>query len=139
MASLNSPTDDQGDRGNQITETDIDIVGEVLVPSTTAAFNGATAHIWLERIVGADAPAETVAETTVQDVRHEPGGAGSSIPFKIRVASAEFVPSYDYAIRAWVDVDSDGKRARGDLYSDERNSVIPDQLERLITIRVVQR
>jgi hypothetical protein len=73
----------------------------------------------------------------VHDLRHESGGADTSAPFKIRVTS-EFEGKYDYAIRAWVDLDSDGKPARGDLYSDQRYSVLPDQLERMITIRVVQ-
>lgn len=114
-------------------------MGEVLIPSTASAFSGATAHIFLERILGADAPAETVAETTIQDVRHESGAADSSVAFKIRVASAEFAPRFDYAIRVWVDLDSDGKRARGDFYSNERNGVLPDQLERMITVKVVQR
>jgi uncharacterized lipoprotein YbaY len=111
-------------------------VGEVFIPAATPAFRGATAHVSLERIRGADAPAEIIAETAVHDVYHESGGSGSSTPFKVRVASAEFSPKYDYAMRAWVDLDSDGKPARGDLYSDERYSILTDQLERVITITV---
>ena len=109
----------------------------MLIPAATAAFRDATAHISLELIRGADAPAEIVAETAIQAVRHESTGADTTVPFKIRVTS-EFERKYDYAIRAWVDLDSDGKPARGDLYSDQRYSVLPDQLERMITINVVQ-
>jgi uncharacterized lipoprotein YbaY len=137
VARLNSQLDAiHRDRGNKKTEADIDIVGEVFIPAATPAFRGATAHVSLERIRGADAPAEIIAEITVQGVEHEPGGSGSSAPFKVRVAAAEFSRKYDYAIRAWVDLDSDGKPARGDLYSDERYSILPDQLERVIRITV---
>ena len=122
--------------GDTNTESELTISGQILIPASTPAFHGASAHISLEGLRGEDAPAEILAETIVKAVKHEPGNRDTAIPFTVRVAPGKIAPNYDYAMRVWIDRDSDGKAGPGDLHSDERHSVFFDRPERLITIKV---
>jgi hypothetical protein len=122
------------------------IAGQVLIPAKVPGFTGATAHVRLEELSGEDDKGASVkAEAIITDVRHQPAGDAADrdtlVPFTIRIAPGAMVinPENQYAVRVWIDYDSDGKRGRGDLYSDERHSVFSDRARSPLVIKVVQR
>jgi hypothetical protein len=135
------------DKTNEEGETaDRLITGHVLIPAAVPSFDGATAHVRLEELSGEDDRGASVrAEAVVPDLRHEPagdeGGADTLVPFTIRVAAGELVidPRNDYAVRVWIDHDSDGRKGPDDLYSDERHPVFTGGTPRPLLIKVVRR
>jgi uncharacterized lipoprotein YbaY len=114
------------------------VTGALVIASATPPFRGATAHVYLEDISYADAAAVVVAETTLADLVHDPtrtGGRDSVFPFSLRPPpSTELLPGNDYAVRAWVDRDSDGTRGAGDLYSDQSYRVLTHGFGQVVTI-----
>lgn len=121
------------------------VTGQVLIPAAVAGFAGATVHVRLEELSGEDDKGARVkAETVIPNVTHDPsagGGDGTLIPFAIRVegGAAALDPANEYAVRVWIDSDSDGKKGAGDLYSDERHRVLDGGPARPLIIKVVQR
>jgi uncharacterized lipoprotein YbaY len=122
--------------GDKNAEADMTISGQILIPRSTPALHGASARISLEGLRGEDAPAAILAETVIKGLKHEPGNRDTAIPFTVRVAPDKIAPKHDYAMRVWIDRDSDGKPGPGDLHSDERHSNFFDRPERPITIKV---
>lgn len=117
------------------------VSGQVLIPAGVPGFGGAVAHVRLEELEGEDTAARVVAETIIQDVSHEGGAKGTTLPFTIELAPGELTvsPEKDYALRVWIDRNGDGERGPGDLYSDERHSVFSRRSAEAVTIKVVQR
>jgi hypothetical protein len=108
-------------------------------------FAGATAHVRLEELSGEDDRGAFVrAEAVVPGVAHDPsagGDPGTLVPFVLRVGHGALTinPDNEYAVRVWIDFDSDGKKGRGDLYSDERHRVLDGDHDRPLIIKVIQR
>lgn len=121
------------------------IRGNVLIPADVPAFKGATAHVRLEELSGEDDKGASVkAELTIPQVNHQPGGDASQdtlVGFEISVdpGSFEIDPKNEYAVRVWIDYDSDGKRGPGDCFSDERHRVLTGKAAAPLIIKVVQR
>jgi uncharacterized lipoprotein YbaY len=99
------------------------VTGDIVITAGVPAFQGATAHIWLEDISRADGEARRVAETVLQDIRHQPPG-GTFLPFVLHAPSGSIDPRNDYAVRVWLDQDGDGQEGPGDLYSDQSYRVL---------------
>jgi hypothetical protein len=121
------------------------IRGKVLIPAEVPAFEDATAHIRLEELSGEDDKGAAVrAETTIPAVSHQPTGGAlqdTLVDFEISIGPGSFTidPKNEYAVRVWIDYDSDGKRGPGDCYSDERHRVLTGSSAVPLLIKVVQR
>ena len=121
------------------------IRGKILIPAAVPAFQGATAHVRLEELSGEDDKGAAVrAETTIPMVSHQPSGGAlqdTLVDFEISIDRGSFTidPKNEYAVRVWIDYDSDGKRGPGDCYSDERHPVLTDGSVAPLVIKVVQR
>lgn len=121
------------------------IRGKVLIPADVPAFTGATAHVRLEELSGEDDKGAALkAETTIPRLSHQPSddpAQDTLVDFEINVAPGSFTinPKNEYAVRVWIDHDSDGKRGPGDCYSDERHRVLTGSSVAPLVIKVVQR
>lgn len=96
--------------------------GRILISAAAKIFSGATAHIFLEDISRADAPARIVAKIEIANVEHQPDDSGktsSLVPFRINFSDEFYNPKNYYSLRVWIDVNGDGKQSGDDLYSDE--------------------
>lgn len=119
--------------------------GQILIPAAVPGFAGATAHVRLQELSGEDDRGAAIkAEVVIPGVSHDPsagGGDGTLVPFVIRFegSAAAVDPDNEYAVRVWIDFDSDGKKGPGDLYSDERHRVLDGGPARPLIIKVVQR
>jgi len=105
------------------------ISGHIAIPASVRSFSSATAHIRLEDVSYADREAVLIAETIIPNLNHKTsaaGGGDTAIPFTILIPSGTLIidPRNDYAVRVWVDVDSDGYESPGDLYSDQSYRVL---------------
>jgi hypothetical protein len=122
---------------------DLLVSGQILIPAGADSFEGATAHIRLEEIPSADMAARVIGETIIDGVRHENNAEGREtvVPFTIRVprGARAIDRQFDYAVRVWIDRDSDGRPGAGDLYSDERYPVLTQGFGHTANVRVVQR
>jgi hypothetical protein len=121
------------------------VSGQVIIGDQSPALADASMHITLEDVSRADAPATTVAETVVPHVRHRPSQPGSGgnrggtvLSFALRAGpgAPAINPGSDYAVRVWVDRDSDGRPGPGDLYSDQRHPVLTRGFGSTVTIRL---
>jgi len=115
------------------------VTGQLVITAGTLPFQGATAHIRLEDVSYADAAAVVVADATIPDVRHDPsptGGRDTVIPFTLqaRPSAPAVSKGNDYAVRAWVDRDSDGTASTGDLFSDQSYRVLTHGFGATVTI-----
>lgn len=113
--------------------------GTLVIDAGSPPFRGATAHVYLEDISYADAPAVIAAEVAISDVIHEPaanGGRDTVIPFSLQASAAAIADDNDYALRAWIDLDGDGDQGPGDLYSDQAYRVLTRGFGRTATIRL---
>ena len=127
------------------------VTGRIIIKSQVPPFSGAVAHVLLEDVSPADGESIVLAEAVVRDVNHGSSGdkaAGRSgaedgsteISFALHVSSGMVIdPRSDYAVRVWVDSDGDGKEGPGDLYSDERYSVLTRGSGRDVTVTLGQR
>jgi hypothetical protein len=124
------------------------VTGQIVITTRTPAFSGATVHVRLEDTSYADAEAVVVAETIIPNVGHAPSGSGSSggsnatrLPFTLHAApgTAPIDPRNDYAVRVWMDCDSDGKAGAGDLYSDQSYRVLTHGFGHEVTILLDRR
>lgn len=117
------------------------VSGNIVIPFLTPSFKKATAHIFLEDVSYADSEAQLIAKSIIPDVSHNTDTAKDTIlPFTIYAdEKLEINPRNDYAVRVWVDLDSDGRESSGDLYSDQRNPVLTRGFGNKITIRILSR
>lgn len=136
---------EEGKTGEAKKSTGEPIRGKVLIPADVPAFEGATAHVRLEEISGEDDKGAAVkAETIIPTVSHQRSGDVSQdtlVDFEISIDVGSFTidPKNEYAVRVWIDYDSDGKRGPGDCYSDERHGVLTGSSVPPLVIKVVQR
>ena len=111
------------------------VSGRIVITDRVASFTGATAHVYLEDISRADGESVVLAEAVIRNVSHQGradkvvdavGGAHSqSISFELFTSPGTLIdPRGDYAVRVWIDSDSDGREGPGDLYSDESYRVL---------------
>jgi uncharacterized lipoprotein YbaY len=119
------------------------VTGQVIIADQTPALADASAHISLEDVSYADAPATTVAETVIPHIRHRPSQLGSGdnrggtvLSFALRAGpgAPAIDPGNDYAVRVWVDRDGNGRPGPGDLYSDQRYPVLTRGFGNTVTI-----
>lgn len=117
------------------------ISGSIIIPFQTPSFNDATAHVFLEDVSYADREALLIAKSIIPNVNHNNNaGKDTLIPFTIYASEKmEITPRNDYAVRVWVDLDSDGRESSGDLFSDQRNPVLTRGFGNKITIRTFSR
>jgi len=117
------------------------VSGNIVIPFQTASFNNATAHIFLEDVSYADREALLIAKSIIPNVSHISDASKDTIlPFTIYATEkVEINPRNDYAVRVWVDLDSDGFENSGDLFSDQRNPVLTRGFGNKITIRILSR
>lgn len=103
------------------------VSGDIIILAGTPSFSGATMNVFLEDVSYADAASRRIAETTIPDVSHAPASGGNtSIRFELQPAAGAppIDQGHDYAVRVWVDMDSDGKPGPGDLYSGQSYPVL---------------
>ena len=116
------------------------VTGELVISAAVAPFQGATAHLYLEDISYADAPAVVLADATIADLRHDPSATSDGdtvVPFALRARpSSPIARRNDYAVRAWVDRDSDGTTGPADLFSDQSYRVLTQGFGSTVTIRL---
>jgi uncharacterized lipoprotein YbaY len=96
--------------------------GRILISHATKAFNGGTAHVFLEDVSFADAPARIVAKTEIGSIVHQSNDSAAAetvVSFQIDFSDAAVDFKNHYSLRVWIDVDSDGKQSGDDLYSDQ--------------------
>lgn len=117
------------------------ISGNIIIPFQTPSFKKATAHVFLEDVSYADREAQLIAKSIIPDVSHNAdAGKDTILPFTIYAnKKMEINPRNDYAVRVWLDLDSDGRETSGDLYSDQRNPTLTRGFGNKITIRIVNR
>lgn len=115
--------------------------GNIIIPFHTPSFKKATAHLFLEDVSYADREALLIAKDIIPDVSHDSdAGKDTILPFTIYATEkVEINSRNDYAVRVWVDLDSDGRESSGDLYSDQRNPVLTRGFGNKITIRILSR
>jgi hypothetical protein len=99
------------------------IEGRIIFKKNIPAFNGATAFIYLEEVSYADAHAFPVAEIPIWNLSHAEKG-DTVVLFKIDIDKVTINSKDDYAIRAWVNLGSDGIASTHDLYSDRNLRVL---------------
>ena len=95
-------------------------------------------YVNVERVTYADAASEIIASYTRQEVSFDPGNKDSDILiFKLEVSDLN--PQDDYAVRAHIDLDRDGKVSRGDYINMQSYPVLTrgHPLEVLILVRQV--
>lgn len=93
--------------------------GRILISSATKAFKGGTAHVFLEDVSFADAPARIVGKTEIGSIDHRSNDSAETIvSFQIKFSAAAVDSKNHYSLRAWIDINSDGKQSGEDLYSD---------------------
>lgn len=123
--------------------------GRIVIPNRVPSFTGATAHIFLEDVSRADGESLVIAEAVITNVSHEPSGDkvvggegegdGTAISFTLSDPPGTVVdPRTSYALRVWIDRDSDGKEGPSDLYSDESHRVLTRGAGSDITVKVSQ-
>jgi uncharacterized lipoprotein YbaY len=117
------------------------VVVQVVISSVVPPFWDATLHVLLEDVSRVDASAQPVAETRLADLAHPPEMPTSGNETRIAVTlcipeTALIDPRHDYAVRAWLDRDSDGAPGPGDLFSDQRHSVLTHGFGRTAKLRL---
>jgi hypothetical protein len=136
---------EKGNTGETEESADELIRGKILIPAGVPAFAGATAHVRLEELSGEDDKGAAVkAETSIPGVSHQLSGDAQQdtlVDFEISVERGLFTidSKSEYAVRVWIDCDSDGKRGPGDCYSDERHRVLTGSSVAPLVIKVVRR
>lgn len=107
------------------------VTGRILISSLIPAFHNAAVHVRLEDVSYPDRRASVVAETILPDISHQPsgadGGRDTEMLFTIETSpedAANIQSQNEYTVRVWVDIDGDGKRGPGDLYSTEQHRVL---------------
>lgn len=97
--------------------------GRILISPATKAFKRGTAHVFLEDVSFADAPARILAKTEIGSIVHrsnDPAAAAETVvSFQIDFSDDVLDSKNHYSLRVWIDVDSDGKQSGNDLYSDQ--------------------
>lgn len=115
------------------------IKGNILISAETGSFFGGTGHIYLEDTSRADAPAEIIAETGIEGIKHSYNllKKQTTIPFQLSFDEMQIDPRNIYSIRVWIDKDNNGKQNEWDLYSDEFYPVLTHNAGVFVEIRVV--
>jgi hypothetical protein len=115
--------------------------GNIIIPFQSPSFKNATAHVLLEDVSYADREALLIGRSIIPNVNHSSNASEDTmIPFTIYATEkAEINPRNDYAVRVWIDLDSDGRESSGDLFSDQRNPVLTRGFGNYITIRIISR
>jgi uncharacterized lipoprotein YbaY len=122
-----------GDNADRVKEALVR--GGIIITNRVPPFTGATAHVYLEDVSRADGESVVLAETVIKNVSHKPShnnvvghpreNVAPMISFTLPVPPETVIdPGGNYAVRVWIDRDSDGKEGPGDLYSDERYRVL---------------
>lgn len=120
-----------------MTENQVVVTGTIIIPRDVAAFGNAKAYVRLEDVSYADRAAETVGQTELTDLRHDPGTESTRVPFRLQVEPGHAVdPSADYAVRVWIDIDGDGRAGPGDLHSDQSYRVLTKGFGRCVEVEV---
>ena len=132
------------------------VTGRVVIAPEVPPFDGATLHVYLEDVSRADAASTVLAETAIPGVKHGKmargnksnktsksgkGQSGTVVPFELRAHpdAAPVDPRSSYSVRVWVDMDGDGKRGPGDLYSDQSYPVLTQGFGHTATITLTAR
>lgn len=103
------------------------VTGQLIISASTPAFSHATVHILLEDVSWADAAAAVIAEEVLTDVHHSPSdGCDTVLPFILRAepGTPPIYPRHQYAVRAWVDRNSDGRPGADDYFTDQSYRVL---------------
>jgi len=123
--------------------------GQIIITDRVPPFTGATAHVFLEDVSRADAESVVIAEAVIENVSHKPSsdkvvgrsgeGDGSPISFTLFAPPGTAIdPRGNYAVRVWIDGDSDGREGPGDLYSDESYRVLTHGARSDVTVKIDQ-
>jgi len=111
--------------------------GKITFEENAVAFSGAIMYIYVERVTYADAASEMTASYTRQEVSFDPKNKDSDIlTFKLEVPDLN--PQDDYAIRAHIDLDRDGKISIGDYINMQSYPVLTRGHPREVSILVRQ-
>lgn len=121
--------------------------GRIVIPNRVPPFTGASVHVYLEDVSRADGESVVIAEAVITNVSHKPSndkvvgrereGDSTAISFTLSAPPGTVVdPRASYAVRVWIDRDSDGKESPGDLYSDESYRVLTRGAGSDVTVKV---
>lgn len=111
------------------------VSGTLVIGAGTPAFRHGTAHVRLEDISYADAPATIMAEASIPNVSHTEGRE-TAIPFSLHGAPSDpkIDKSNDYAVRAWIEIGSDENDGADNLYSEQSYRVLTRGFGKTVTI-----
>jgi hypothetical protein len=113
------------------------VEGKITFEENAMAFSGAVMYVYVERVTYADTASEKIAVHTRQEVSFDPQETDSDIlTFKLEVPDLN--PQDDYAIRAHIDLDRDGKISRGDYINMQSYPVLTFGHPRKVSILVQQ-
>jgi hypothetical protein len=117
------------------------VSGQIVIASSTQSFSGATAHIFLQDVSFSDKVAILLGKSVISNVSHDANaGKNTIVPFVIYAGeNVKISPRNDYAVRVWLDLDSDGKENPKDLYSDQRYPVLTRGFGNTVTIEIGNR
>ncbi len=105
------------------------VSGKILLKDWAGESGPATVYVRLLDTTRIDAPSSVAAEVVVQDVRLD-RAEKEGIGFRLSVE--EIDPRARYEVAAWIDVDRDGAKGRGDYTSTASHPVLtrgyPDQV-----------
>jgi hypothetical protein len=95
------------------------VSGNLILPADAPAAGAGQVHVEVREEGSADAPSRVVAAQVLSGITLAPG---ASVPFAIDVPVVE--PRRHYGLRAWIDLDGDGRAGPGDLLSTVAQPVL---------------
>ena len=116
------------------------VTGFLVISANFRTICGGTAYITLEDVTYADALAIDFAEVIIHDIHHITSNIETLVPFEIYLeAGDEIINSEkEYAVRVWLDCDSDGQMGIGDLISDQSCRVLTEGHSSNVSINLMQ-
>jgi uncharacterized lipoprotein YbaY len=115
------------------------VTGQILISSSIAAFSGATAHLKLEDTSQADAAARLIVELIIKDISHRENfeDKDTTVPFALSAPeNFQINPKSDYSVRVWIDLNGNGEKSKGDLFSDQSYRVLTHGFGREVAVRL---
>jgi hypothetical protein len=97
------------------------VKGNVTFEKAARPFTGATMHVRLERITGADIASETVGAYVKRGIAFDPS---TSDDLSFTIAGSRADPRASYVVRVHIDIDGDGEVSKGDFISMQSYPVI---------------
>ena len=108
------------------------VSGSVVFSDAAPETPGAVAHILVEEVTRADAPATPAARMTISSVALR--ATGHNLPFSLAIDGID--PAKRYALRVHVDANGDGQVGAGDHVSTRSYPVVTQGAPSHVQVRV---